>query len=68
MKQSQTSQKKIVDILWKDSLVDRTKHLTKLSQYAKAYATSTVDKASEVRMFLKQKEDRIQELDRFLNE
>ena len=37
-----------IDVLWKDSSDDPTKHLTKLSQYAGAYATATVDKAIEV--------------------
>ena len=57
-----------VDVLWKDSLYDPIKHLTKLSQYAGAYATATVDKATEVKMLLKQKEDRIEELERLLHQ
>ena len=57
-----------VNILWKDSLVDPTKHLTKLSQYAGEYATATIDKATEVRVLLKQKEARVLELERLLNE
>ena len=57
-----------VDVLWKDSLDDPTEHLTKLSQYARAYATATVNKAIEVRLFLKQKEARVQELEKLLNE
>ena len=33
------------DVLWQDSSDDPTEHLTKLSQYAGAYATTTVDKS-----------------------
>ena len=57
-----------VDVLWKDSSDDPTEHLTKLSQYAGAYATATVDKATEVRILLKQKEAKVQELEQLLNE
>ena len=54
--------------MWKDPLTDPTEHLTKLSQYAGEYATSTVDKSTELKMLLKKKEDRIQELERLLYE
>ena len=57
-----------IDVLWKDPLVDPTKNLTKLSQFAGAYATATVDKATEVKMSLKHKGDRIQELERLLDQ
>ena len=57
-----------VDILWKDSLDDPIEHLSKLSQYAGAYATSTIDKATEVRVLLMKKESRVQELEMLLNE
>ena len=55
MKQSQTSQMNRLTFFWKDSLADPIEHLTKLSQYAGAYAIATVDKATEVRVFLRQK-------------
>lgn len=57
-----------VDILWKDPLADPTKHLTKFSQFAGAYATATIDKATEVKILLKQKVDKIQELERLLDD
>ena len=41
--------------------------MTKLSQYAGAYATTTVDKASEIKALLKQRESRIQELEHMLD-
>ena len=56
-----------VDVLWKDSLEDPTKHLTKLSQYAGAYATTTVDKATQVKNLLRQRDYRIQELEHLLD-
>ena len=34
-----------VDVVWKDSFSNPTKHLTKLSKFVGAYATSTIDKA-----------------------
>lgn len=46
-----------LDILWQDPTTDPTKNLTKLSQIAGAYASVTVDKASEVQQLLKEKED-----------
>ena len=49
-----------IDVLWKDPLADPTEHLTKLSQFARANATATIDKATEVKMLLKKKEDIIQ--------
>lgn len=57
-----------VDVLWKDPLVDPTEHLTKLSQFAGEYATATVDKATEVKILLKQKEDKIQDLEILLDQ
>ena len=57
-----------VDILWKDPLADPTKHLTKLSQFAGAYATATIDKATEVQYLLKQIEEKINDLERPLEQ
>lgn len=48
-----------LDILWKDPTTDPTVNLTKLSQIAGAYASVTIDKASEVQQLLKEKEDQI---------
>lgn len=36
--------------------MDPSKDLTKLSQYAGAYSTATIDKASEVTQLIKQKD------------
>ena len=55
------------DILWKYSSEDPTENLTKLIQYVGAYATATVDKASEIKALLKQRESRIQELEHMLD-
>ena len=43
-------------------------HLTKLSQFAGAYATTTIDKSTEVKILLKQREDKIKYLERLLEE
>jgi len=37
-----------LDILWQDPTTDPTENLTKLSQIAGAYASTTIDKASKV--------------------
>ena len=47
---------------------DPIEHLSKLSQYAGEYATYTVDKATKVKVLLRQKEAKVQELERLLNE
>ena len=57
-----------VDVLWKDSSDDSTEHLTRLSQYARAYSSATIDKATKVRVLLNQREARVQELEKLLNE
>ena len=44
-----------LDILWKDPASNLTENLAKLSQIAGAYASATIDKASEVQQFLKEK-------------
>ena len=40
-------------VLWQDPTTDPTENLTKLSQIAGAYASATIDKASEVQQLLK---------------
>ena len=57
-----------MDVVWKDSLANPTKYLTKLSQFFGAYATATIDKAEEVKLLLKQKEDKFQELEKLLEQ
>ena len=49
-----------LDVLWKDPSNNPTENLTKLSQIAGAYASATIDKASEVQQLLKEQEDQIQ--------
>ena len=53
---------KQLDILWQDPTTDPTENLTKLSQIAGAYASATIDKASEIQQLLKEKEDQIRVL------
>ena len=48
-----------LDVLWKDPNSNPTENLTKLSQIAGAYASATIDKASEVHQLLKEQEDQI---------
>jgi len=44
-----------MDIVWKDSNIDPSQNLTKLSQFAGAYATTTIDKAVKVQILFKKK-------------
>lgn len=44
-------------LLWRDLTTDPTENLTKLSQIAGAYASATIDKASEVQLLLKEREE-----------
>ena len=55
-----------MDIVWKDSPIDPYENLTRLSQFIVAYAMETIIKATEVQMFLKEKEQRILELEQQL--
>lgn len=48
-----------LDVLWKDPSTDLLENLTRLSQVAGAYDSETIDKAAEVQLLLKEKEDRI---------
>jgi len=50
------------EVLWKDAHVTPAKDLRKLSQYARAYAAATIDKAIEVQQPLREKYDRIRHL------
>ena len=45
-----------------------TKHLSKLSQFVGAYSTATIDKSEEVKLLLKQKEEKVQELERLVEQ
>ena len=57
-----------LDVLWKDPTTDPTENLTKLSQITGAYASATIEKASEVRLLLNEKEDKIQVLQQQLQQ
>lgn len=48
-----------LDIVWKDTPIAPSENLTKLPQFAGAYATTTIDKAINVRMLLKEREHKI---------
>ena len=37
-----------MEVVWKDTPVDPSENLTKLSQFTRSYATTTIDKAMEV--------------------
>jgi len=57
-----------LNVLWKDPTNNPTENLTKLSQIAGAYASATIDKASEVQQLLKEWEDQIQLLQQQLQQ
>ena len=57
-----------LDVLWKDPNNNPTENLTKLSQIAGAYASATIDKASEVQQLLKERESQIQLLQQQLRQ
>lgn len=44
-----------MDIVWKDLPMDPFENLTRLSQFAGAYAMKNIDKATEVQMLLREK-------------
>jgi len=48
------TQIEITNVVWREE-VNPSEYLTKLSHYAGAYSAATMDKASEVRNFLKEK-------------
>ena len=55
------------NVLWKEEF-DPSDDLTKLSQYAGAYSATTIDKASEVSILLKTKDQEIFSLQAQLSE
>ena len=57
-----------LDVLWKDPKNNPTENLTKRSQIAGAYASATIDKASEVQQLLKEQENHIQLLQKQLQQ
>lgn len=57
-----------MDIVWKDTPIDPSENLKKLSQFAGAYASTTIDKAVEVRQLLREKEEMIMQLEQQYSE
>lgn len=55
-----------MDIVWKDIPSNPTEKLTKMSQFTGAYATATMDKATKVSIFLRQREEKKAQLERRL--
>ena len=55
-----------MDVLQKDSPIDPSANLTRMSQFASAYATMTINKETEMQMLLKEKEDKILSLEQQL--
>lgn len=46
-----------LDILWPNPTTGTTKNITKLSQIAGEYASTTIDKASKIQQLLKDREE-----------
>lgn len=47
--------------------INPLENITKLSQFVGTYATATLDKAAEVQIFLKEKEENVQFLEQQLD-
>jgi len=54
-----TPENELMDVLWKDLPDDPSANLTILSHFAGAYATMTINKSTEIQMFLRGKENKI---------
>lgn len=52
-----------MDVFWKDTPIDPSKNLKKLSRFTRAYAFATIGKAEEVRNLIKEKEEIIRKLE-----
>jgi len=59
MRTETPSEHELMDVLWNDTQINPTKHLTRLSQFVEAYVTTTIDKATEVSILIKEKDDQI---------
>jgi len=53
----------LMDIIWKDIPSNPAENLTRLSRFRGAYATSTMDKAIEVSILLREREENIVQLE-----
>jgi len=56
---STTPQSEFMNVIWKDSEVNPSEDLTKLAQFVGAYTTATIDKATEVNLLIKEKDQKI---------
>jgi len=56
-------QSEFMNVIWKDSEVNPSEDLTKLSQFAGAYTAATIDKATEVNQLIKEKDQKINQLE-----
>ena len=55
-----------MDIVWKDFPSNPDENLTRLSQFTRAYTTATMDKAIEISILLKEKEEKIAHIEQRL--
>lgn len=55
-----------MEIVWKDISSNPTENLIRLSQFTSAYATATMDKDTEISVLLKEKEEKISQLEQQL--
>ena len=51
-----------MEVLWKDTPLNPIENLTRLSQFAGAYTTITMDKVAEVYILVQEKDDKIMQL------
>lgn len=57
------SQDEYRNVIWKDSEVDPFKDFSKLSQFAGAYTVATIDKETKVNKLIKEKYQKIKQLE-----
>lgn len=55
-----------MEVVWKDTPIDPSENVTSLSQFAGAYATTIIDKVTEVIILIKDKYEIIQQLEQQL--
>lgn len=55
-----------MDVIWKDTTMDPSNNLTKMSQFVGAYAYATIDKVVKVKQLIRKKYERIQQLEQHL--
>ena len=57
-----------MELVWKDTPSNPIENLTRLSQFAGAYTTMTIDKATEVSILIQEKDVKIMELQKQIDE